>query len=217
MDQPGRFVARHGIAITGCLAAGKSTVRAILAHLGYPTVDADDLARALTQPQEAGWQRIREGFGPDYFLPDQTLHRRKLRERIFSDVQARRKLEAMLHPLIWELLLTRAAALEVPAWHPVFFYEASLIYETQTQDRFLAVMVVCASQKERLRRLQQGRGFSLAEAHEGMAAQMPQAQKAQQTPWRIDTSVTYPWRGYASLEEQVQGVVGMLPRPDKLR
>ena len=43
---------------------------------------------------------------------------------------------AMLHSLIWELLLTRVAALEMPAWHPVFLYEASLIYDTQSQDRF---------------------------------------------------------------------------------
>jgi dephospho-CoA kinase len=88
------------IGLTGGIGTGKSTVSALFAQHGIPTVDTDAVARQVVVPNSAGLNAIINAFGQAFLHPDHTLNRAKLRQRIFSDPHAKQQIEAILHPLI---------------------------------------------------------------------------------------------------------------------
>jgi dephospho-CoA kinase len=95
------------VGLTGGLAAGKSAVAACLAARGAEVVDTDQIARELTGPHGAALPAIRHAFGSDCIAPDGGLDRAAMRIRVFTDPDARRRLEAILHPLILERVRER--------------------------------------------------------------------------------------------------------------
>jgi dephospho-CoA kinase len=99
------------VGLTGGIGSGKSAVADAFAALGADVTDTDRLAHAVTAPHEPGHAGILHAFGPAYFLPDGTLDRARLRERVFGDATARARLEGILHPLI-----RAAAARDVATW-----------------------------------------------------------------------------------------------------
>jgi len=88
------------IGLTGGIASGKSTVAAGFAALGVPVIDTDEIARAVVRPGGAALPAVVEAFGADVLGVDGSLDRRRLRARVFTDPDARRRLEAILHPHI---------------------------------------------------------------------------------------------------------------------
>jgi len=92
------------VCLTGGIASGKSLVSDRFRALGVPVADSDEAARAVVAPGTPGLAQVTETFGADVLDGDGTLDRRALRARIFSDANARRRLEAILHPLIRERL-----------------------------------------------------------------------------------------------------------------
>ncbi len=90
----------HVIGLTGNIASGKSDVCARLKELGARVISADEVARKVVLPGSEGARRIREAFGPGVFLPDGRLDRAALGRTVFGDGEARRRLNALLHPLI---------------------------------------------------------------------------------------------------------------------
>ena len=88
------------VAITGGIGSGKTTVANRFAELGIEVVDADIIAREVVEPGTPALAAIAAHFGPDVVAPDGQLDRRRLRERIFTDSQAKEWLNALLHPLI---------------------------------------------------------------------------------------------------------------------
>lgn len=102
------------IGLTGGVASGKSAVAERLLARGVPVLDADHVARELTERGSPVLDEIVRAFGGDFLLADGTLDRRALRERVFDDADARRRLEAILHPRIRALLEASAAAASAP-------------------------------------------------------------------------------------------------------
>jgi dephospho-CoA kinase len=92
------------VGLTGGIACGKTQVSTFFAAYGVPVADADQIARQLTEPQQPGWMDIHAVFGDEMFNNDQSLNRTKLRERIFADESARRRLEAIMHPKIRNIM-----------------------------------------------------------------------------------------------------------------
>lgn len=88
------------VGLTGGIASGKSRAAEVFARLGVPVIDSDVIAREVVAPGSAGLAAIRARFGDGVLLPDGSLDRRALRERVFADPAARRDLEAITHPLI---------------------------------------------------------------------------------------------------------------------
>jgi dephospho-CoA kinase len=88
------------LGLTGGIGSGKSTVGNMLVGLGATLVDADAISRAMTQPGGAGIEPIREVFGDTFIDASGALDRARMREAIFTDPTAKRRLEAILHPLI---------------------------------------------------------------------------------------------------------------------
>ena len=89
----------HVVAITGGIASGKTAALDFLAQRGVPVFDADIYSRQLTAADGAALPPIASAFGPQYIGP-QGLNRAAMRELIFSQPEARKKLEAIIHPLV---------------------------------------------------------------------------------------------------------------------
>lgn len=101
------------VGLTGGIGCGKSAVAERFAALGVPVLDADLLSRELVEPGRPALAAIVARFGPE-ILADGKLDRAALRRRVFADATSRRWLEALLHPLVYEEMAARAAALEAP-------------------------------------------------------------------------------------------------------
>src|SRR5919197_6366704 len=87
------------IGLTGGIASGKSTVAAMLRELGATVIDADEASRAVVEPGTLGLRAVVEAFGPEV-LDGERLDRWKLGVIVFEDEEARRRLEAITHPLL---------------------------------------------------------------------------------------------------------------------
>lgn len=95
------------VALTGGIGSGKSTVAHLFAEKGIPIIDADLIAREVTQPGTPALTAIAQHFDTTLLLPDGSLDRRKLRQIVFDQASERRWLENLLHPLIIEKIKER--------------------------------------------------------------------------------------------------------------
>src|SRR5438045_6543857 len=91
------------VGLTGGIGAGKSTVASMLAERGAVVVDADDLARRAVDPGTHGYAEVLRRFGPEAVRLDGSLDREWLARRVFGDDEARRDLEAIIHPEVGRL------------------------------------------------------------------------------------------------------------------
>jgi len=166
------------VGLTGNVASGKSTVAELWARTGVPVVSADDIARTVVEPGSEGLEEVRRAFGDAVVRSDGTLDRKLLRERVFQDDAARRRLEAILHPLIaahrdrWTLAREREGAALVVA-------EIPLLFEVGMEGDFDVTVFVDAPDETRLARLlaDPDRGLTADQARRVMAAQMDPAEK----------------------------------------
>lgn len=88
------------LGLTGGIGSGKSTVARLLSDLGAAVVDADAIARELTLPGGLAIASIADTFGQNFITPAGALDRDKMRALAFTDASARKRLEAILHPLV---------------------------------------------------------------------------------------------------------------------
>lgn len=105
-------MAAYVLALSGGVASGKSAVTDRLRMLGATILDADQISRDVVAPGTPGLATLREHFGDSVLNPDGTLDRRAMRERIFADADARRALEAIVHPRVRDALRIGAAAIK---------------------------------------------------------------------------------------------------------
>ncbi|MNL01875.1 Dephospho-CoA kinase [compost metagenome] len=167
------------IALTGGIACGKSTVAQALVQNSYPLVDADELARVVVEPGTPGLEAVSQAFGLDILNPDGSLDRRKLGEKIFSQSELRKKLEAILHPLIRAEVQVRRSQLENQG-QTIAFYDIPLLFETKAQGQFDKIIVVSCAPEEQRKRLKLRDGLADDEISKRLAAQMPLAIKEEQ-------------------------------------
>lgn len=164
------------VAITGSVAAGKSTLARIWEEAGVPVIGADALARKAVAPGSPGLREVVEAFGEDVLRADGSLDRDALRNRVFRDEGARKRLEAILHPRIARLRDAWTAERREEG-SDVVAAEIPLLFETGTEDDFDVTVTVDAPRAERLRRLVEERGLEPREAERIMEAQMNPAEK----------------------------------------
>ncbi|MFT3789804.1 MAG: dephospho-CoA kinase [Rudaea sp.] len=172
---PTAFNRSLAVVVTGGIASGKTTVTNGFLELGVPVFDADAIARELVAPGQPALAEIGAAFGPDLLTSDGGLDRRRMREHIFGDDAARRRLEAILHPRVREALQARARACAVPYCLlaiPLFAESPRTAYDWT--DRVLVVDVARAVQ---LARLMQRDGMTEDDAQRALAAQATRAQR----------------------------------------
>lgn len=145
------------IGLTGGIGSGKSTVAALLTSHGAAVVDTDVIARQLTLSGGAAISSIREAFGDDYIDATGALDRKRMRALAFSDPQAKKRLEAILHPLIGAEATRQSDSL--PGSIKVF--DVPLLVESgHWQTRVDRVLVVDCSEATQIQRVMQRSGWS---------------------------------------------------------
>ena len=97
------------VGLTGGIGSGKTQVSNAFEALGVPVIDTDLISHAITAPNGLAIPVIREIFGADLIDPSGRLDRDKMRKLVFTDAEARRKLEAILHPLIAKVTMASIA------------------------------------------------------------------------------------------------------------
>jgi len=157
------------IGLTGGIGCGKSTAAKIFAELGAAVVDTDEIAHELTGPAGAALAAIRAEFGPGYIAAGGGLDRTRMRRLVFSDTAARKRLEAILHPLIRKESRARIAA----ARQPYVILVVPLLLETGAyRDLIKRVLVVDCDEAQQIARATRRSGLSAAEVRAIMTAQV---------------------------------------------
>ncbi|AUA55188.1 Dephospho-CoA kinase [Achromobacter spanius] len=157
------------IGLTGGIGSGKSRVADMLAEWGATLVDTDEIARALTAVGGAAMPAIEAEFGAQALTPDGALNREWMRERAFSDPQARLRLEAVLHPIITEETRRQAAA----ATGSYLVFVVPLLVESLTRwrGRVDRICVVDCDPDTQVARVQARSGLTEPAIRRIMAAQ----------------------------------------------
>lgn len=156
------------VGLTGGIASGKSTVSAILAELGAVVIDADLIAREVVARGTPGLAAVVEEFGPGLLTPDGALDRPAMGALVFGDASARKRLEAIVHPLVHR----RSAELEEAApSDAVVVHDIPLLAEVGRAGQFDAVIVVDAPTEVQVDRMVGDRGWTREEAESRIAAQ----------------------------------------------
>lgn len=168
--------------LTGGIASGKSTVARFFSDLGIPIVDADQIARSLASPGGAAHDRIVKKFG--------TSDREKLRAVVFKDPQARKELEAILHPLIAKESQAQMQLLANELGAAIVLYEAALLVETGRYKDFSGLIVVESPSALRVKRLMDRDHLTEDLAHQMIDAQSTDEQKRKAATILIQNSGT---------------------------
>ena len=151
---------RIRVALTGGIACGKSLAACFLRELGYPTIDADDVAHSLISPEE----------------------RSALAKTVFRDMAARRALEARLHP---EIRRSLKEAFEANESALPLIEVIPLLFEVHWNSDYDIICCVESNRELQLSRMQTTRGHTREEAEERIGAQMPVAEKAAKSHYVI--------------------------------
>jgi dephospho-CoA kinase len=175
------------VGLTGGIGAGKSTVARILRELGANVIDADQLARQVVERGSETLDRIARTFGADVLDDSGNLLRGRLAERVFVNSAARRELEQITHPAIASAFAAEVSHLERRGVE-IVVYDAALLVETGRHRELDCLIVVVADDAQRLERLRARDGLNEEQAHNRLAAQLSQRQKADLADFIIDNS-----------------------------
>ena len=163
----------YRVALTGGIASGKSTVADLFAALGVPVIDTDVIARQVVEPGQPALAKVAAMFGPDVLDSEGRLDRRRMRERIFSDPDAKRSLEAILHPAIRAEMERQSMAAQGPYQVLVI----PLLTEGGRRDHVDRVLLVDVPEELQIQRLMMRDGVSHEQAQASLNAQATRAQR----------------------------------------
>lgn len=178
------------IALTGGIAAGKSTVAARFRELGAHVISADELVRFVQRGGSPTLNAIRERFGVGVIDSNGELDRAALGRLIFDDGIARSDLESLVHPAIGSGFRARVADIQAQEPDAIIVYDIPLLVETRRATEFDGVIVLLCDPAVRHDRLVAIRGLSSDEAWARINSQATEAARAEVADWLIDSSGT---------------------------
>lgn len=173
------------VGLTGGIASGKSTVAAVWQDLGAVLIDSDVLAREVVAAGTPGLAEVVERFGGDVVAADGTLDRPALGRAVFGDDDARRELEAIIHPRVRQRTAELVAAADDEA---IVVHDIPLLVELQRAGDYHLVVVVGAPAAVREERMVRLRGMSADAAQQRIAAQADDEQRRAVADVWIDNS-----------------------------
>ena len=165
------------IGLTGSIGSGKSMVAKILRAQGVVVLDADEYAREAAEVLKGEIcaefpQACQEG----------QLDRRRLAQLVFADLEARTRLESIIHPYVGQRFEQETARLQEQQARLVV-YEIPLLFERGWEERLDGVLVVAADDELRFERVMKRNGISREEVVARDRVQTPQAQKIRRATW----------------------------------
>ena len=186
------------VALTGGIATGKSHCLRRFQALGIPTIDADTLARQVIGPGTPGLAAVIARFGASIVGPE-GLDRAALGRIVFADEEARRDLEAIVHPKVREAVQQWFTSEEarvgspMPAGHSgamIAIADIPLLYEAGREKDFDRVVVAACHPQQQVDRIMSRDRLSREEAEQRIRAQWPIDEKRARADYVIDTSGT---------------------------
>jgi len=173
------------VVLTGGIASGKTSVSDRMADAAIPVIDTDVIARQVVKPGTPGLARIIEVFGAEVLQPDGALDRRALRQRVFDSPSARKKLEAITHPLIRDQVKRdiKAASAE-----PVIVLVVPLLIESGLFNNADEIVVVDVPESVQIERLRERDDITEEQARKILAAQVSRDQRLARADYVIDNS-----------------------------
>ena len=169
---------RLTIGLTGGIGSGKSTVAKAFEMRGIAVIDADAIAHALTAPGGGAIDQIRTAFGPAFITPQGALDRAHMRTHVFSQPEARERLEAILHPMI-RAETTRGADAATSSYRILMI---PLLVEARAKDinwrrRYDRILVIDCSEATQLERVMARSGLTETAVRAIMASQVSRAER----------------------------------------
>jgi dephospho-CoA kinase len=161
---------RFSVGLTGGIGSGKTTVADMLEARGAGIVDTDRIAHQLTAPGGAAIPAIRAQFGEAFLTADGAMDRVKVREHVFAEPAAKKRLEAILHPLI--RIETERTAASTEGLYLVFVVPL-LVESGAWKERVSRVLVVDCPEQLQIMRVMMRSGLSEAQVRAIMATQVP--------------------------------------------
>jgi dephospho-CoA kinase len=161
------------VGLTGGIGSGKSTVAELFARRGVPVIDTDVIARQLVAPGQSALAEITREFGSELLGANGQLDRARMRQRVFEDPDARRRLEAILHPRIRAAVREQLAAITAPYCLIV----VPLLVEIGFDESIDRVLVIDAEERHQQERVGRRDNVSADAVDRTMAAQASRAQR----------------------------------------
>lgn len=166
--------ARFKLGLTGGIGSGKSTVADMFADLGAILVDTDLIAHQLTAPGGLAISAISQEFGSNYITAEGAMDRAKMRETVFQNTEAKLRLEAILHPLIWQESQRQA---ELAQGSYLIYVVPLLVESGKWKDRVDRVLVVDCPEELQIQRVMQRNALSQAQVQAIMQHQANRAER----------------------------------------
>ena len=171
------------VGLTGGIASGKSTVRALFAALGCHTIDADKLVAELYEPGQAGHKALVATYGEQILREDRTIDRVKLANIAFSDPAEAKRLNALIHPIVIEETEERLARIQ----DGIAVVEATLMIESGGRHRYDRIVIVDVDPQVQVER-GVARGLAREEVLRRIANQIPREERLRHADYVIDNS-----------------------------
>jgi dephospho-CoA kinase len=165
------------VGVTGGIGSGKSTVCGLFADLGRHVIMADDVARKLADENGDIREAIQRAFGPDTYLSDGLLNRKKVASIVFNDPKKRSTLDSIIHPYVFEAIDLQLQTISPNQESPYVLIEAALMYETRMDEALDYVVVVSAEEETCIQRVTTRDQLSRNDVLQRIAAQMPMPKK----------------------------------------
>ena len=156
------------VGLTGGIAMGKSTVSDLLRSRGAVVIDADAIAREVVEPGTPGFAQVVAEFGEGILDESGAIDRPRLGTLVFNDADARKRLEAIVHPLVFLRIVELEEQAPVDA---IVVHDLPLLAESGRTDSFDVVIVVDAPVETQIERMLRDRGWSEEDARSRIAAQ----------------------------------------------
>ena len=171
--------------LTGGIGSGKTAVSDRFKALGIHVVDADIAARTVVEPGQPAWQDIKEFFGPDVLLEDQSLNRAWLRQQVFADNNKRKQLETFTHPRIRDEIIRDLSS----SSSAYTLLVSPLLIESGQVALVKKVIVVDVPEETQLERTCSRDNNDAEQVKRIIAAQISRKKRLAQANWVIDNSL----------------------------
>jgi len=165
------------IGLTGGIGSGKSTVAAMLAELGASIIDADAISRQLTAAGGAAMPAIASAFGAGFVNASGALDREAMRKQVFSDPGSKRRLEAIIHPLVASQTAAQALIAERTGAPCVVFDVPLLVESGHWRAQLHQVLVIDCTESRQISRVMQRSAWTREAVQLVMAGQADRAQR----------------------------------------
>ncbi len=174
------------IGLTGGIGSGKSTVAKMLAELGAPSFDADKVGHDIYSPGGPAYHDVIAAFGQGIVAPDGTIDRKRLGPIVFSDPAQLKRLEAIVHPKMFERMREMVARMRAEGVTAPIVIEAAILIEAHWQPLFDEIWLVMAPREHVIRRIEMERGLKPEQTEARIKAQLSDEERRRHCTLVID-------------------------------